>query len=113
VALKTQAHRRDALSFGLVAELGWSKDAEVLYDRLADAAEMRDELEAIDRLCYRIIDDPAAAAVAAVQLRGEDDALRWKLETRTRTHEPCVIWHMKEGQPIMLWLGNSDFTVLA
>lgn len=96
-----------------MAELGWSKDAEDLYNRLADAVGMQDELDAINVLCYRIIEDPRAAAAAAIQLRGENRALRWKLVMRTRGYEPCVIWHEKEGQPIMLWLGNADLTTLA
>jgi hypothetical protein len=113
VVRRTRTLRRGGLNFALVAELGWSKDAEDLYYRLADAIGMQAELEAIDSLCYRIIEDPAEAVAAAAQLRGQNGELRWKLETRTRNYEPCVIWHMKEGQPIMLWLGNADLTTLA
>ncbi len=113
MARRTRTLWRGALNFEPVAELGWSKDAEDLYYRLADAVGMQAELEAIDDLCYRIIEDPAAATAAAAQLRGENGELRWKLETRTRNYEPCVIWHMKAGQPIMLWLGNADLTTLA
>ena len=74
---------------------------------------MLDELDAINALLGRITQDPVAAAAAASQLRGQNRAIRWKLVRRTRTLEPCVIWHVKEGQPIILWIGNADLTTLA
>lgn len=94
-------------------DLGWHPDAKLQWDRLELVPRLEPELSAIEDLCWRVIDDLGEATEAADQIRGDDGAIRWRLETRTRYYEPCIVWHLENGQPVILWIGNADFTELA
>jgi hypothetical protein len=93
-----------------VAELGWAKDAENLYLDLQADPRKANELEAVDQILDAIEDDPDSAVVREVGLTAADGRRIWRVTNRYRNSDlMAVLWDIRDGQPIINWLGNADY----